>query len=90
MNTTHAAPTTTRPLYEIARDIKRDWKNVYFGAVPYLNAMTWLGRITENYGEDSGKSIVLYFLSNAATWRGQKAREIKAELKMLTQTQGVK
>lgn len=90
MNPTTAAPVTTRPLYEIAREIKREWKNVYFGAVPYLNAMATLGRITENYGEDSAKSIVLYFLSNAATWRGQKAREIKAELKMLTQTQGVK
>jgi hypothetical protein len=27
--------------------------------------------------------VVLYFLSNAATWRGEKAREIKKELKAM-------
>ena len=30
---------TTRPIYEIANDIGRNWKNVYFGARPYLEAM---------------------------------------------------
>lgn len=29
------------------------------------------------------RSIVLYFLSNATTWRGDDARRIKAELKKL-------
>lgn len=29
----------TRPISTIADEIRRDWKNVYFGAVPYLNAM---------------------------------------------------
>ena len=32
---------------------------------------------------DDGGSIVLYFLSNATTWRGEDARRIKAELKSL-------
>lgn len=72
-----------RPLYEIARDIRRNWKNVWFGAKPYLQAMGTLTSISDNYGLDSGKSIVLYFLSNAATWRGPEARRIKAELKAL-------
>ena len=70
-----------RPLYEIAADIRKTWSKVYFGAVPYLDAMGSLNSITDNYGYDSGKSIVLYFLSNANTWRGEDARRIKAELK---------
>jgi hypothetical protein len=43
--------------------------------------MLSLSSPAENYGYDSGKSIVLYFLSNAATWRGPEAKRIKAELK---------
>jgi hypothetical protein len=72
-----------RPLYEIAAEIKADWKKVYFGAVPYLDAMSTLNSIEDNYFFDSGKSIVIYFLANANTWRGEKAREIKKELKAM-------
>lgn len=75
--------TATRPLSVIANEIKKDWKNVYFGAIPYLMAMECLNSINDNYGMDSAKSIVLYFLSNASTWRGEKAKAIKAELKKL-------
>ncbi len=55
-----------RPIYEIARD----WKKVNFAAVPYLRAMHELDGM---YGYDTAKSIVLYFLSNASTWRGPDA-----------------
>ena len=72
-----------RPIYEIAQDIRKDWKNVYFGAVPYLSAMSSLSETTDTYGMDSAKSIVSYFLCNATTWRGDKAREIKKELKTM-------
>ena len=75
---------TTRPLYEIAREIKQDWTKVYFGAVPYLDAMSTLDSIEDNYIMDSGKSIVLYFLANAGTWRGDTARRVKAELKAMS------
>lgn len=73
--------TPVRSLDVIAREIKKDWTKPYFGAVPYLEAMGEMGLITENYGQDSGKSIVLYFLANAFGWRGDTARRIKAELK---------
>ena len=85
-----------RPLYEIASEIRKDWtkitidKNgkekrgkIYFGAVPYLDAMACLTSINDNYGWDSGKSIVSYFLANASTWRGDVAKRIKAELKKM-------
>lgn len=71
----------TRQINEIAREIARDWKNPYFGAVPYLSAMQSINTIDEMYGVDSARSVVLYFLANAATWRGSTARCIKAELK---------
>lgn len=74
---------TSRPLYEIANEIIRKWAKPYFGAVPYVNAMTDLDSIKDNYGLDSADSIVRYFLSNATTWRGEDARRIKAELKAM-------
>ena len=74
---------TIRPLHVIASEIRQDWKKVYFGAVPYLDAMRSLDKITDNYYDDTAKSIVLYFLSNASTWRGEKAKAIKAELKKM-------
>ena len=73
----------SRPISEIAREISREWKNPYFGAVPYLDALHSLENISDNYYADSGKSVVLYFLSNATTWRGEAARRIKAELKQI-------
>ncbi len=72
---------TTRPLHEIADEIKGDWKKVYFGAEPYLSAMRSLDSVHDNYYLDSAKSIVRYFLGNATTWRGETAKRIKAELR---------
>ena len=68
-------------LSALALEIKKDWKNMYFGAVPYLDAMRTMSDVKENYGYDSGREIVMYFLANAGSWRGPVAREIKAELK---------
>lgn len=75
----------SRPLMEIAREIKRDWKNVSGAAHPYLSAMECITSIEDRYGADSAKSIVAYFLSNASAWRGEVARRIKAELKGMCQ-----
>ena len=74
---------TKRPIHKIASDIRSDWKKVYFGAVPYLQAMESLDQPTDRYGYDSAKSIVTYFLANASTWRGETAKQIKKELKDL-------
>ena len=72
-----------RPLYEIAREIRRDWRPVSPYAKPYLDAMGSLDSINDDYGMDSGRSIVAYFLSNDSSWRGPKAKEIKAELRKI-------
>jgi hypothetical protein len=74
---------STRPIWAIAEDIQSNWPNVYFGAVPYLQAMTFIEDIGDFYYQDSAADIVRYFLSNAKTWRGDAARRIKAELKAL-------
>lgn len=82
-NKTTMATKQTRPLYEIAREIKQDWKNVYFGAKPYLDAMATLNSVDDNYYFDTAKSVVLYFLGNAAQWRGENAKRIKKELRAM-------
>lgn len=74
---------SNRPLYEIAKEIRRDWRPVNFAAKPYLEAMASLDKMTDKYMYDDAKSIVLYFLSNASTWRGETAKRIKAELKSM-------
>lgn len=73
----------SRPLSTIAKEIMEDWPKPYFGAVPYVDAMLELDSIHDNYMFDSAGSIVLYFLANAQTWKGEKAREIKKELKTM-------
>ena len=89
MKTTTSA-TAVRPLSEIAREIRSNWKKsisgteLYFGAKPYLEAMETMNSVNDTFGWDSGRSIVAYFLSNASTWRGDTAKRVKAELnKML-------
>lgn len=73
----------SRPIYEIALDIAKDWRPVNYAAKPYLNAMRSLSSINDSYGMDDAKMIVAYFLSNASSWRGEVARNIKKELKAL-------
>lgn len=71
----------TRPLSEIASEIKKDWKQVNYAARPYLWAMGSFNTIDDTFGYDSARSVVLYFLSNASSWRGDVAKRVKAELK---------
>lgn len=72
-----------RKIYLIAKEIKADWKNVYFGAAPYLQAMFELEDMQSKYGCDSARSIIAYFLGNAQTWRGETAKRIKKELNQM-------
>lgn len=67
---------------EIAAEIKNgNWKRQSaYAAIPYLNAMGELESIEQQYHSDSAKSVVLYFLANAGTWRGEIARRVKKEL----------
>jgi hypothetical protein len=55
----------------------------YYRAKPYVDAMSRLDSIHSMYGADTAKSVVLYFLANANTWRGEDARRIKNELRAM-------
>ena len=72
-----------RPICQIARDISIDWQNVKYSAKPYLYALCHLHDINDRYGYDDGKSLILYFLSNASSYRGENAKKYKSELKAL-------
>ena len=74
-----------RTFQQIARDIKSTWLNVYFGAVPYLEALLTLDTTDPEalYGVETAGDIVRYFLANAQTFRGADAKQLKAELKSM-------
>lgn len=76
-----------RPLSAIAQDIIADYadrgKSVHYSAKPYVEAMLFLDSVDDTYGWDTGDSIVRYALSNLSSWRGETARQVKAELKAL-------
>jgi len=66
---------------EIAHAIAKDWTNVSPYAKDYLEAMKSISSVEDNYYADSAKSVILYFLANASTYRGENARSYKALLK---------
>lgn len=70
-------------LSQIAKVIKADWKKMYFGAVPYVNAMSTLRYIHDRYLTESAESIVTGFLVNAGTWKGETAKAVKFKLNNL-------
>ncbi|WEK21327.1 MAG: hypothetical protein P0Y49_09255 [Candidatus Pedobacter colombiensis] len=67
----------------IAKIVRDDWKKIYFGAEPYLQAMEQIDCIDQMYYEDTAEQIVRYFLTNASSWRGEIAKAVKARLKEL-------
>jgi hypothetical protein len=88
------APATPAPvdysklkLYEIAAIARKDMRVTGFSKKPsyayvpeYLDALECLTSITDNYGADTGYSVVIYFIGRVAQWKGETARAIKAEL----------
>ena len=84
MQTTIKERVETRPLYAIASDISLDWgQKMHYAAKPYVMAMATMTSITESYFYDTGEDIVLRFLANASSWKGETARRVKAELKAM-------
>jgi hypothetical protein len=70
-----------RKVHEIAKEIKSVWTNVHYTAKPYLVAMTQMVTVNSNFYHDTGRGVILRFLSNAQSWRGDDARRIKKELR---------
>lgn len=72
-----------RPIYQIAKDIKDAWKNPSPYAMEYLIPMLSINNIDDHYFFDDAERIIICFLEEAKTFRGEKARELKQELKDL-------
>lgn len=73
-------------LGNIAWIIEEDWKEnsksgISSSASPYLEALSGLDNLTDNYMGTSGIDVVNIFLSKADTWKGKIAEAIKIELK---------
>jgi hypothetical protein len=82
----------TRALHEIYDEIRSIWRRDRVNlpaAAPYLDAFRYLGTtIHGRYGYDTAEGIVLRFLGNARSWRGEDARRIKAELRAILKKGG--
>lgn len=84
---------THRELYKIGNDIcgaalreydqKGKWPAWWNYASQYALAISTLDSVDEYYYADSGKSLVAYTLSNLSQWKGEQARQIKAELRAM-------
>lgn len=92
MTTVTAETLRDMSISQIAGLVAFNWnatsKNgVNYGAKPYLEAMFSMENIKDFFGLDPGEQIVLYFLSNATTWRGPVAKLVKLELKRRLRTE---
>lgn len=74
-----------RPIKAIVADIRSEWgakvDTVGFAAKPYLDALADIETAEEMYGADKAEHLLRYLLSNLAQFRGQRARELKEELR---------
>lgn len=77
-----------REINEIANEIDQLWRDknsirakARWCAEPCLDAMKTLRTMEDSYGLDTAVSVVLYFLANAAQFRGADARRLKDELR---------
>ena len=73
-------------LSELANIALADWPrkpNFCFAARPYLEALFDINQktVSGSYGYDSIQGIVLYFITNTGSWKGEVARLVKGELK---------
>jgi hypothetical protein len=81
-----------KTLSQLSSIVYQDWKKVNFAAAPYLSAFSMFHTLDlgEQVGYDSAKSVVLYFLSNSGSWRGDTAKIVKTELKRRLRAIGYK
>lgn len=90
------ATTQFPPLYAVMRDMVADmhqicqsqktpisWREKFWSAVPYIDALMCLEKPTDMYGNDKGTYLINYLLGNLSQYRGEKAKEFKALLKQM-------
>lgn len=74
-------PYTSMTIRGLMNEVRKDWKKPYFGAVPYIQALSCCETMDSPYLLETARDLVPYFLCNSGTWRGEIARSVKAELK---------
>ena len=76
---------TARRLRDIAAEIEADWRPVNNGAAKEaLEYMKKMGQIEAPFHADpNGYGVVGSFLSNAIGWKGDVARRVKKELRLM-------
>ncbi len=73
---------------DIGEVIYSHWQHPWYGAEPYIEGMR-LSDDKGNFGADDWQTLAIYFLGNAARWRGPIARTVKAELKRRLKSEGM-
>lgn len=77
--------TGPRPIKDIVADIFTEWgakvQTVGYAAKPYLDALATVETAEEMYGADKAEHLLRYLLSNLTQFKGQRARELKEELR---------
>jgi hypothetical protein len=79
---------------EIAQDIHSDYmdrgKNVPESVRAYLEPAKCLSSWDHHYYSDDAVTVMIYLLSNLGGWRGETARQVKAEIKAGLRDKGLK
>lgn len=87
MTDTTARPVNAGPrtIKAIVADIVSEWgdkvNTTGFAAKPYLEALADIETTEEYYGDDKAEHLLRYLLSNLNQFKGQRARELKEELR---------
>lgn len=74
--------------WRVIRDHKVRARPLPFACVPYLDAMRKCTDITETYGVESVQGIVLRFLGNFTSARGDVSKAVREELKKRLRANG--
>ena len=70
-----------RPIYSLAQEVSKLWREVDPAAQPYLERMRLMERIHDNVDDHPGRETIQGFLDNSTSWTGPDASRIKAELR---------
>ena len=74
---------TLRPISTIIREIRQTWPKPYFGAVPYLEALSQCQTADDRYMFETAGDMIPYLLGNMQTFTSKhnpNAKAIKEEL----------
>jgi hypothetical protein len=73
-----------RPIHAIAREIRKEWPDPYFGYKAYMKALESIVDRDSKYLYEDGHNIVIYAVSNMNSFSSRQsphAARLKAELK---------